>query len=532
MNSKLYGYVSGGGLDSITSSVITQFAEFCAIPHGSRNEKEIMEYLCRLLRDQGLAPETDSVGNLICDIPASKGFEESPLTVLQGHVDMVCAVKDDSYSPEKDPILWQLGEDEKTGRLVLCTDGRSSLGADCGLGNAVLLWVLSESGCSHGPLRLILTVEEETGLDGAKKMDASPFDDVKYVINVDGFSWGRFIGGSAGGCRETYRAEAEIIPFSEDPISAEKCRAFEVCLLEFHGGHSGYDINKGRANPIKLLNRLLIELEQADIPYSISAYHGGVGNNVIPADAAAAIVLKNSDLLRFQQVVKPFMNRLVEEFEFTDPEGLMCYNEISLPHSVLTEEWKRRVIEFIEDIKNGVICYMEDIPEVVDTSSNLGMIQFPASGSNAGRIRETDKKNPDASAPVRTAEFYVKSFSRSMTASHRDELLRDHSDAAKRYGFEEDTEGYGIWHFDRNNPLLRLAADVYRGMTGEEPEVTAVHVGLEPSAFCEKAEGLQMINVGPDIIDAHSVHERANVDTIRPFALFMAELLEQIAERG
>ncbi len=496
----------------VAASVLSEFSAFCQIPHGSKNEAAIVEYLSQRLMERGFCPYTDAVGNLICDIPASKGCENSPLTVLQGHVDMVCAVKDDSYSPERDPIIFEFASEEKTGRLLLQSDGRSSLGADCGLGNAVLLWVLLENRRSHGPLRLIFTVEEELGLMGAKKMDASLFDDVKYVINVDGFRWGRLTAGSAGGSRETYTKKAKIRKFSETPLAREECYAVELCLKGFRGGHSGFDIDKGRANAIKLLNCVLTDLDDLNVKYCLSAYNGGLSHNVIPGEAMAVIVFQKKDLPAFQKTVSHLMDDILRKYCGTDPEGLPHYHEIAIPEYVLADDDLDSFVTFVDSIKNGVLHYMKELSGVVDVSSNLGMVHFCA---ESGTYPE--------------CEISVMSFARSMTPEYHDEILASHKRDALHFGFCDEVEEYRTWCFDRENQLLGIMKAEYLSLTGQEPEITAVHVGLEPSVFGEKKQGLQMISVGPDIMDAHSIHERVHVDTIEPLAYLIAGTLEKIS---
>ena len=179
----------------------------------------------------------------------------------------------------------------------------------------------------------------------------------------------------------------------------------------------------------------------------------------------------------------------------------------------MTEESSRRLTGFIDAIDDGVFCRMKEIEGVIDTSSNLGMVRFRADGSKGINI-------------------HVMSFVRSMTPAFHDEVIAAHRRAADKYGFLEEIDEYRTWQFDSSNPLLRMAAESYCKITGDEPEITAVHVGLEPSAFCEKSENLSMINIGADIIDPHTVYERVNVDTIRPFALVITDILEKISVSG
>lgn len=505
--------LSERNVDDVAASVIGEFAEFCRIPRESGREEKITEYLKERLTAGGFTPVTDGSGNLICDIPASPDCENSPLTVLQGHTDMVCAVGDGSYSPEKDPVIWQILREEKSGRDILCTDGRSSLGADCGIGDAVLMWLIFHSGFTHGPIRLLMTVEEELGLAGAKKLDASVFEGASYVVNVDGFSWGRLIAGSAGGSRETYRSEAHLVHLSEDEVSGDSCLALELGLFHFFGGHSGYDIDKGRANVIKLLNSLLYFMKRDGIEYRLSGYNGGIGHNVIPSEVSATVVIKRKDLLPFQRLACVFMQRLIDDYEESDPEGMFRYNEVGLPEYLLEQEQQDKLIRFIENLSDGVLYYMEEIEGVPDTSSNLGMIRF-------------DSRTAEKDGGVK---IELRSFVRSMTPARHDEVISAHRREAQFAGFKEEIDEYGTWLFHRENRLISTAAEIYRDMTGQEPEITAVHVGLEPSAFSEKAPHLQMINVGMDIADPHTVHERIYIDTIRPFALFMKQLLEKIS---
>ncbi len=512
---------SGKTKDCVTAGVLAEFSEFCRFPHGSGNERQIADYLAERLRKEGLFPETDGAGNLICDIPADDGCECAPLTILQGHMDMVCAALDDSYCPETDPIIWILAEDGEDGRLLLKSDGRSSLGADCGLGNAVLLWSVFSGSCKHGPLRLLFTVEEEVGLAGAKKVETSVFDDARYVINVDGFRWGRLVAGSASGSRETYTADAGALCFHsvrEKTMSdswGEPFIALEIALRDFQSGHSGYDIARGRGNAIRLLNSLLSELMEREIVRYLAAYNGGCGHNVIPGDASAVVVIRKKDQLAFQEAVRRLMGQILEEYRDTDPDGTLCYNETALPEYVLAKEDGKRLVDFIGTVHDGVLHWMEELPGIPDTSSNLGMVRCCA--------RELCRDSG-------RTEIRVMTFARSMTPKYHDEVLREHRQAAEKYGFRDEISEYGVWRFDSRNPLIRLMKDACRTAAGTEPEVTAEHVGLEPSVFCEKADHLHMINVGADIIDPHTVHERVHVDTIRPFALTMAEVLSMIGK--
>lgn len=445
------------------SGILEEFKGLSKVPHGSWNEEAESAYLVERLRAMGLSPVADKVHNVMADVPAAPGHENAPLIILQGHMDMVCAVKPNSgFDPERDAVTIVVEDG------LLKADGRSSLGADNNLGNAVVLWLLNQN-FPHGPLRLLFTVAEEVGLRGAGEIDPAWLRGAKYLLNTDGFHLGRMVVSSAGGRRETF-----VRPLDTTPAVGRY--AYELSLSGYPGGHSGDDIDKDRPNPIKLL---VERVRALTVPYELAELTGGTGHNVIPTWARAVIVTREP------------------------VEGLTALSEV--PMRVWTDVCKESTLSLLGGLYNGVYAWHKDFPGIVSASANLGAVG------------------------VREGQIEVSAFIRCTESADEKTLTDRHLALAKETGFTTEANGYPSWRGDRSNELALLMSDLYRARTGRDMEITAVHVGLEPSFFQEKAPDLIMVSTGPDIIDAHSVDERAPLDSLPPYAQLLADTLEALA---
>jgi dipeptidase D len=489
--------------DSVTAGVLKYFKRIADIPHDSGHEEALASEMASWLEDKGGKSVIDSTGNMISFIPASKGCENAPLLMLQGHIDMVCAAKEESgWDSLNDKVTLCMKKEESTGREILCSDGNSSLGADCGMGDAGIFWAM-ENVKKHGPVKILMTVKEEIGLVGANKLETSVLDDVKYLINVDGFSGGTFVGGSAGGRREDY--VRRIYMAGND---SEECIGIRLRLHRFRGGHSGYDIDRGRANPVCLMARFLYALRDDGMDFEIASFTGGLKHNVIPSECESVILLRPDDADILEKHILQLKQHIRENYYLTDPEGVFDAEKTeNVPERVMMRDDRDAFIDFLMSVYSGVYRYMEALPDLPDTSCNLGK------------------------AVCNDESIHVMLFERSSSRKWHDELMKRHSEAAQRCGFElTDLEEYMPWVFNGDNPLMQAAAEEYESITGEKANLSAVHVGLEPSVFAAKREGMYMINMGADVLDPHTVHERVYVDSIRPFALTLAALIERIAE--
>lgn len=500
--------------DPVTSGVLDLFQRFCSVPHGSGNEKKLAEMLSERAESMGYQVTADEAGNLLIDIPPSAGCEKAPVLMLQGHLDMVCAAAEgEDWDPEQDPVTVVSGRDETSGKLIIRSDRRSSLGADCGIGDAAVLWLFDkekqEKEILHGPVRIFFTVEEERGMAGASAADPSVFDQVDYLVNVDGFTGGRFIAGSAGGRREIWRRSCGTAP----PREIVGCgpgdsRAFELCLKDFRGGHSGFDINKGRVNAVKVMGRILSAFREAGVDFALSSFRGGLAHNVIPSSARALITIRKVDLLTCQKCFTDILRELNEETKGRD-DGSFAYCEVRVPEKAFDRESGDSILGFLSAIQTGVVKYMDDFRDIVDSSCNLGVIS--------------------ADAEERKAEILL--FERCMDRSAREGLIEAHELAGLKYGFEAELLAeYGPWIFERDNPLLTIALESYKEASGEDGEPYAVHIGIEPSVFFRFKPDLRMISAGTDLHDPHTIYERCETDSIRPFALTLKGIVERIAE--
>ena len=355
-------------MDEITKGVREAFAFLCETPHGSGNEAALCGRLADRLRRNGYAPDCDEKGNLYCDLPASDGCADAPRVLLQAHLDMVCAVGSPDYHPETDPIR----PIERDGWL--CTAGESSLGADCGAGLAVMLWLAEHPAPGRPPIRLICTVEEEIGLLGASEIPAERLTDAAYLINLDGFRFGRMVVGAAGGLREHFTRPCPSAPAPETPNGA----AYRLTFSGFAGGHSGFDIGKKRANAVLLMGELLRELRM-EVPFALVSFAGGTAFNAIPYTCTAELVT----IAPARDVIESLADKLCARYAETEPEGRLTVEEIARPAQVMDGGAASGLLTALGGFVDGVYALHPETGAVAD-SSNLGHV-YQADGQLSGR---------------------------------------------------------------------------------------------------------------------------------------------------
>ena len=469
-----------GGRQAILQGVEDTFRLLSRHPHPSHGEALTSGDYAAFLRERlGGRPAEDHVHNLLCRLPASPGREGRPRLLLQGHMDMVCATAG-NFRPEQDAVTIVT----KDG--FLRSDGRSSLGADNGLGNAAVLWLLSTGQVAHGPLTLLFTTAEEVGLAGAKEVDPAWLAESDYLLNTDGFHLGRAIVGSASGRRETWTRPLELE--APPPLPA-----WRITVAGGLGGHSGDDIHRGRGNPIKLLAGYLAGLPGG----RLAALSGGLTHNAIPARAEAVVFAPEAPDLTL-------LNQALEPYRQADPGLTTACAPAERPEAAWTASFQAHALAFLNGLYHGVYTMDPAFPGVVGASANLGRAQ------------------------VADGAFQVCSFLRAARREEEAELADRHETLAAAHGFTGTVTGYPGWPGDRNNPLAAVLERVWREQTGRELEIGTVHVGLEPSVFQAKRPGLVMASTGPDILDAHSVDERAPLDTLPDYVLLLAGTLEAL----
>ena len=470
---------------TILNGVLEQFFTICRYPHPSWGEGPLTDYVENLLRSRGLTPIRDRWNNLMADVPATPGRESAPLIILQGHLDMVCAVKAGSgYDPATSPVTPVVENG------ILRSDGTSSLGADNNLGNAAVLWLLGQD-IPHGPVRLLFTVAEEVGLQGAGKVDPAWLAGATYLLNTDGFSLGKAIVSSAGGLRETFTRPLETAP-------RQKSTLFSLSLTGFPGGHSGYDIHRGRPNPIRLCADFLRELGGL-LNYELFSLSGGHAHNAIPMDCAALLAVDEGDV--------PALNRAAADF-FRDISGGRA--ELSRVDRAADRAWttdrRDKVLTALSGLRIGVHAWRDQVRQQVSASANLG------------RVEQTENI------------VSVACFIRAARREDEETLAGQHRQAMENAGFSCRSDGYPGWPERAENPLADTLAAVWKGLTGREMTIEAVHVGLEPSVLGAKNPALIMVNTGPDILDPHSLDERAPLAGLPDYVRLLAGTLDRLSQ--
>lgn len=458
------------------------FKEISQIPRESGNEKAISDFLVKFAKERNLDVVQDNALNVIIKKKASKGYENRPTVALQGHMDMV-AVKDKTSNHDfsKDPI-----------ELVL-DDGwlranKTTLGADDGIAVAFALAILDDDSIEHPNLEVIITTDEERGMTGATEIDGKDLH-CKYLLNLDSEEEGILTVGCAGGV-ET------IISFDKEYEKGEN-EFVEIHMHGFEGGHSGMEIDKFRGNAIKLLGRLLYNVDG----YNIGEISGGVKRNAIAAESRAVISVKNAkETIEKLNEVK---NDILHEFRITDPDAKIELKEVSFDKKVLSKELSKNIGEFLFVAPDGL--YKKDLTiDAIVTSSNLGVLD-----DNGEKVT--------VSSMIRSEVYSDKMY--------RAEIIRA---IGKRYGANVDVEGeYPGWEKE-DSSLLETSQKIWKEFTGKDQIVATTHGGLECGLLKSKLPNTEMISFGPEIIGAHSPKERVNVESAKRNFNFLKEMLKNL----
>lgn len=456
-----------------TRLVLDEFYALAKIPHPSCGEKAVGDYLESELRGLGLTVYRDAYGNIIADKPASSGCEAYPRVILQAHMDMVCVSADGvAYDKFSDPIRVV-----KDG-AYLRADG-TSLGADDGIGVAVIMVILRDKSLVHGPIRAIFTVEEETSMRGASELEAKWLDG-DYLLNCDSEVVDTITVSSAGGMLVDVRRKCDRIARREDTL---------VCLVELAGlvgGHSGMDINKGRANAILIMAEIL---SKADGVRLISL-DGGMARNAIPTRTRAVIEVPLGQAEALQDALQAEEKRLRGQYP-AESELAVSLTRIESDMLVMTDECTADIITFCRQLPNGVRSMHEAIPSLVESSSNIGVIE--------------------TNGDVVEMRIHPRSSDISDMAWYRQSI----GVLAEACGMEADIYGeMPAWPLKKDNRLAELASRVYEQQNGVPMKVEACHAGLECSYFYRKNPRLTMISIGPTVEYVHSPQERIVIDTI------------------
>jgi dipeptidase D len=456
------------------------------IPRCSKNEKAAGEYIKEFAKNGGYHYQQDEAGNIVVQVPATQGHDNKPGIVLQGHLDMVCEKNSDkSFDFEKDAIQAQIDGDWVT------ADG-TTLGADNGIGLAASLAVAEDNTAIHGPLELLFTTDEETGLNGANALK-SDFLKGRILINLDSEEEGTFFIGCAGGGDSQIKLSVRRSPSSH--------QAFRIVLKGLRGGHSGIDIHTGRGNAIQLLARMLLEL---DIKYQLVSLEGGSKHNAIPREAFAVMHCDQDDLL------KSGLNERFEQIKFeykaVEKEMVLSIKATQPAMNPMQKPDQDRFLNLLVGLPHGVIAMSQEIPGLVETSNNLAIA-----------------KNAEA-------ELMIYTSSRSSILSALEATRKKIQAIADLAGADtEHLQGYPAWTPNLNSSILKTMKTIHKHVTGKEAKVEAIHAGLECGIIGEKFDGMDMISFGPDLRNPHSPDERVHIASVGRFYNLLKETLNAFA---
>ncbi len=467
------------------------FESITQVPRPSKKEERIIEFLIDFAKRNNLEYQRDKIGNVVIRKGATAGYEERETVILQSHMDMVCEKNSDvDFDFETQPI-----------RAIV--DGEwvraegTTLGADCGIGMAAALALLLDDEAEHGPIEALFTVDEETGLTGAFNLGEGMLNG-KYLLNLDSEDEGEIFIGCAGGVDTLATFNIALEPA---PKGYEFYR-FDVSDLV--GGHSGDDINKGRANSNKITARLLLNA-QNNFEARMSYFDGGNLRNAIPREAYAVVGVPAKQKEKFEAYTKQFMADVKDEFHFTEPDMRLSLTPIPCVDEVLDLASQRNLLGALVGVPNGVLEMSAAIPGLVETSTNLASVKF------------ADKKivvTTSQRSSVESAKHYAKDAVESVFLLAGAEVV--HSD------------GYPGWAPNPDSHLLKVSVECYERLFGVEPKVKAVHAGLECGLFLEKYPHLEMVSFGPTLRGVHSPDERLEIATVDKFWRHLKEIVKSI----
>ena len=469
-----------------------QFDDITRVPRPSKKEGKIIEFLVNFAEKHGFEYRKDDIGNVVIYKGATAGFEARPTVVLQSHMDMVCEKNSDvEFDFENDAIRTKIdGEWVKA-------EG-TTLGADCGIGMAAALAVLLDENLQHGAIEALFTVDEETGLTGAFELGEGMLKG-KYLINLDSEDEGEIFIGCAGGIDTvaTFHYHNEDAP--------KGYTWFRVDVSDLLGGHSGDDIDKGRANSNKIVARLLWDAMQS-YEMRLSYFCGGNLRNAIPREAYAIFGIPTRLKEVFVKHYRMFAEDVRSEFQFTEPNFKITLNEMPEVPTVLDEATQTALVNALVGVPNGVLAMSFAVPGLVETSTNLASVKFE--GENAIVVTSSQRSS------VESAKTYAMQTVESVFALAGADVA--HSD------------GYPGWAPNPDSNLLAVTVESYKRLFGVEPKVRAIHAGLECGLFLEKYPELEMVSFGPTLRGVHSPDERLEIATVRKFWDLLADVLVHI----
>ena len=470
--------------------VFRYFEEMSEIPRGSGNEKGISDYLVQFAKEHHLDYTQDEALNVIIRKPATNGYENSKTIVLQGHMDIVCEKNADvEHDFLKDPLKLRIVDD-----MVMATG--TTLGADNGIAVAMGLAILASNEYEHPALELLVTTSEETGMDGAMALDPKLIKG-RTLINIDSEEEGKFLVSCAGGVTAQVK-----IPIQMEDVNDE-VTGFHVQVTGLKGGHSGMEIDKGRGNATKLLGRALKTLLENQEIQMISL-EGGSKHNAIPRQADANFVVCRKRVEEVKTIIEE-MNRIFKE-ELRTPDSMVELKMDALsqiPAQVMTKDSTTRVIHYLYLVMDGMVSMSMDIQGLVESSLNLGVITQAAD-----------------------AVTFISSIRSSVRSKKKDLLERLTLTAKLQGGCVKAESDYPEWAYNPDSQIRPIFIEAYKKLYGSEPEISAIHAGLECGLFAEKFGEIDEISFGPNLYDVHTPNESMSISSVQRSWKLLLEALK------
>lgn len=467
------------------------FEEICKYPRPSKKEEKIAEYVVSVGKRLGLQTEKDKFGNILIRKPATPGRENLKTVTMQGHIDMVCEKnRDVEHDFDNDPIYPYIDGDWVKAK-------GTTLGADNGIGVAAALAVLEANDIEHGPIEALFTLDEETGLTGASSLKKGWLKG-DILINMDSEDLGTLFIGCSGGKNTAAKFKAKL------EKAPRNYATFELKVAGLKGGHSGLEIHVGRGNAVKILNRLIWDYAQEN-KIRLTEINGGNKHNAIPREAFAVVLVPKNDDKKLKKFVSAYNETVKAEFAAVEPDLTVSLAKHATPEKVMDEKTQKHLVNALYAIPHGVIKMSNDIPGLVETSTNLAVV-------------ETVGKHVNIVTSQRSS---VASEIKDITAMVSSVLQL--SGAEISYG-----DGYPGWKPDVNSDLLKVFKSTFEKMYGKEPEVTAIHAGLECGIIKEKYPEMDMISFGPTMKDVHSPAEKLQISTVPEFYNQLVTVLKNI----
>ena len=470
------------------ASVFGYFEKLCTMPHGSGNTKIISDWLVSFAKEQGIRYIQDELNNVILFGPASEGYEDHEPVIIQGHMDMVC---------EKDadcPINFE------TDGLDITHDGDyvfargSTLGGDDGIAVAYALALLADKTVPHPALEVVITVDEETGMYGAAGIDLSMLKG-KKLLNIDSEEEGVFTVACAGGARANV-----TLPVSRHAVYGP---CVKLVVDGLAGGHSGVEIDKGRANANKVMGEFLSEVRKL-MPLCLTALEGGSKDNAIPRSCTAQLVAMGMDLERINGVAEALQNKI--RAEYSEPDAVVYADNVdALGGNALSTQDTDKVIGLLCGAPNGIQAMCADMPGLVQTSLNMGVAKLGGD------------------------QFDMTFSVRSSVNREKLDVLAQLEKLAGMYEAAFDSRGhYPAWEYKADSVLREVMVREYKAMFDADPEVVSIHAGLECGLLGEKIEGLDAVSIGPEMHDIHTSRERLGIASTARMWEFIKAVLKAL----